>query len=92
MGTIADRIIMNYPEGSFEFIEAALRAINQKGVIHLYNFCRAYEKNKAISNTKKLVEATLGKLVSSYKILFSRIVEDVAPRKFMVASDIFVKI
>ncbi|MHA1675694.1 MAG: class I SAM-dependent methyltransferase [Candidatus Njordarchaeales archaeon] len=91
-GAIADRIIMNYPEGSFEFIEAALRAINQKGVIHLYNFCRAYEKNEAINNTKELIEARLGKLVSSYKILFSRIVEDVAPRKFMVVNDIFVKI
>lgn len=81
-----DRVIMNFPERSLEFIDAALKALKNRGVLHVYVFeeePRPVEKagEKVVGEVEKR-----GWTVS--RRLFTGLVRQVAPRRWQIAIDL----
>jgi len=85
----ADRVIMNLPEKAIEFIDIACKALQSVGgVIHYYGF---EEEPKPLEKVEEKLATTImesGKMVK--KILGSRLVRSIAPRKWQVAIDLLV--
>jgi tRNA (guanine37-N1)-methyltransferase len=78
---IADRIIMNLPKTSINFLPSALKALNPKGgTIHYYTF----------KSTKQEVRAEVQFRLKSkkFKILTIRTVKSYAPREYCFCADI----
>jgi len=87
---IADRVIMNLPKRSIEFIDVACEALKLTGgVLHYYGFeakpdalTKAREKlYKAISRTERVIKDFTG----------LRFVRPIAPYKWQVAIDVIVR-
>jgi tRNA (guanine37-N1)-methyltransferase len=87
---LADRIIMNLPEKSMEYIDAACAALRETGgIIHYYRFA---EGPHAVENVK--AELIKGIEISKRKVetvLSERIVKEVAPFKWQIVIDAKVK-
>ena len=82
-----DRIIMNYPEKSLEFLKYALRVLKDGGVLHIYSFEKGKDGKEAL---KKVVEK-LQREISKFELLNVFSSRDVAPHKYMVVLDVKVK-
>ena len=83
-----DRAIMNLPEDSFKHLKTAYRLLDGDGFIHFY--CFEDEPNpieKASGKVKEVVEGFGG----NCKIVFGRLVKEIAPRRWMVGLDILLK-
>jgi len=80
----ATRVIMNYPEGSINFIEAALKVLGGSGVIHLYVFC---DDNKLDKLRSEVIDR-IQKMGSCVENMLTRIVSEVAPRRYLYCLDI----
>lgn len=84
LSDIGDRILMLLPERSDEFLDSAIRASKEKGVLHYY--CHIHSEKK--SNV--LTEATkhfLSIIRVRSEILGSRIVRPVGPRFYQAVVD-----
>lgn len=88
--SIADRIIMNYPERSLDFLPSAISVLKQRGIIHLYLFARGKTKNKAIEKAKSNVIGTISDIIESIKFMWIAASREVAPRKYMVSMDLLI--
>ncbi|MBS7632643.1 class I SAM-dependent methyltransferase family protein [Candidatus Bathyarchaeota archaeon] len=81
-----DRVIMNLPEKSLDYVDIACQALRLTGgVIHFYCFINR-------DNTLKDAEACLAKTVANSgrkveRILFSRLVRETAPYQWQVVID-----
>jgi len=86
----ADRVIMNLPTSSFEYLPSAIKALKQKGgTIHLYCFSR--EPNSTTEALKHLgaaVDKIQGKVVDVINI---RHVRSIAPYQWMIGLDLRVQ-
>jgi tRNA (guanine37-N1)-methyltransferase len=87
---VADRIIMNLPSESLEFVDAACLTLKPKGgVIHSYQF------QSAPDPLEKAVEALRAKIESAnrelYHISEARFVKSVAPHEWQVVVDAAVR-
>jgi len=85
----ADRIIMNLPENSIDYLEIACFLLKQQsGILHIYQFC---EKPDSIKNSITKIEERLKKLNWSINsILESRIVKAFSPKSDLVVVDILI--
>ncbi len=82
IGKISDRIIMNYPADSLNYLEHAVEAARRGGTIHIYGFAAS------MVDWVSKVESKLKKLgVERYEIA-GKIVREVAPRRYNVVADI----
>ncbi len=89
---VADRIIMNYPERSLEFIDVALNLLKPDGgIIHFYIFVRETSKKSAINSAIKKIIELLVDFNISIKVLNAMASREVAPRKFLVVLDLFLR-
>lgn len=79
----ATRIIMNYPERSVDFIDAATSALSPGGMIHLYIFSRADGLENVMTEIRSIIERCGRRIMG----LSSRIVEEVSPRKYIYCID-----
>jgi len=87
-----DRIIMNYPERAISFLDVAISALKKEGgFIHLYFFLRERNKKTAIESSRKLLEEILKDYTIEFEIRKIIIVREVAPRKYLLVADMFVK-
>lgn len=79
------RIIMNYPERSLDFIDVALSGLGTRGWLHIYVFGygEGDEKNK--------IKGLLENLCVEVLRMDMRIVNEVAPRRYLLAFDIFME-
>jgi tRNA (guanine37-N1)-methyltransferase len=82
----ANRVIMNLPETSIEFVQAACRAMKpQGGIIHFYAFVRSPD---SVENLKlrfcQAVEET-GRKVKAF--LYAKSIRETAPYEFQVVLD-----
>ena len=81
----ANRVIMNLPENSYRYLKTACNLLMEKGIIHFYCFENEpnplEEASKKLKNTVWKVSGRLG------KIIHSKLVKQVAPRKWMVSLD-----
>lgn len=79
-----DRIVMPLPKGSELFLDEAMLAIKEKGIIHFYQFApRDNPFEQAIENIKKVAKKH-GKKI---KLINKRIVRSVAATKVQVVID-----
>ncbi len=80
-----DRTLMLLPERSDEFLNSAISATKNNGIIHYYSHIHADEKNKASTLSEQhYLEITPIKS----KILNSKIVRAVGPRYFQTVVDV----
>jgi tRNA (guanine37-N1)-methyltransferase len=85
-----NRIIMNLPEKSIDYIEVACFLMNEKGgILHFYDFS---EKPNPVDNTKEKLSKELSKLNWKIdKILESKIVKAFSPKSDLVVFDLVIK-
>lgn len=80
-----DRVIMNLPERSLEFIDAALKALRGRGVLHVYVF------EDEPQPMKKAEEKVVGEVERRGWIvlrrMFTGLVRQIAPRRWQVVVD-----
>ena len=82
----ADRVIMNLPGSAADFVGVACESLAERGgVIHFYSFESGQDPQEAGSRRLKERVQASGRSVDS--ILATRIVKEVAPRRFQVAVD-----
>lgn len=83
---IADHVIMNLPSSSLAFLDTATSLLKPKGgVINLYTF----SKDDLTETTERLVAKALTPLCRRLEIRGSRVVKEVAPRKWQIAVTAF---
>jgi tRNA G37 N-methylase Trm5 len=83
---VADRVIMNLPEKSVEFVDVACKSLKSEGgIIHFYSFD---EGSNAIERVKvKFREAVLNTGRRLREFSFARLVRPIAPHKWQVVVD-----
>lgn len=80
-----DRVLMLLPERSDEFLDSAILAAKNNGIIHYYSHIHADEKSKAVKLSEKhYLEITPVKS----NILDSKIVRAVGPRYYQTVIDV----
>ena len=84
----ADRVLMLLPERSDEFLETAILATKNNGIIHYYSHIHADKKQDAAKFSE---EHYLNTSKVESKILNSRIVRPVGPRFYQTVVDIQIK-
>ena len=84
----ADRVLMLLPERSDEFLETAILATKNNGVIHYYSHIHADKKQDAVKFSE---EHYLNTSKVKSKILNSRIVRPVGPRFYQTVIDVQIK-
>ncbi len=82
---IFDRIIMDLPFNSLNFLDIALSKLKNHGVIHLYHVESGVD---SIDRAKLRVTRLAEEIGHRIEITYSRQVLEVAPRKFIIALDI----
>ena len=85
-----DRVIMNYPEKSVEFIDVATKLIKRKGEVHLYLFIRGRDKKQVIFTAKERIEQVLQDLKIEFNFDLIKVLGETAPRKYLVVADVVV--
>lgn len=86
---IGDRIIMNLPSKAFEFLDTALKALKPEGgIIHFYSFARDPDPLKDAEETLKNSIECQG---VEARVLAKRIVREIAPHKYQIVIDAFVR-
>lgn len=83
---LADRVVMNLPEKSIEFVDASCWALKPDGgIIHFYSFIKTSE---SIEDLEKCFREGINRAGRHLKgILFSRVVRETAPYKWQVVVD-----
>lgn len=77
-----DRVIMDLPHRSLEFLDIGLRACKPHGIIHLYTVSRSLEEA-----SRRALDAAMG-LSHEVRVEFGREVMEVAPRRSIFALDL----
>ncbi|MFX0086924.1 MAG: class I SAM-dependent methyltransferase family protein [Candidatus Hodarchaeota archaeon] len=80
-----DRIIMNLPQKSVDFLPYAIKLIKKEGIITLYQFIPKSERPE--KDICRLIAKKMGK-VNSYKVLFNKVGREVSPSKVQMNVDL----
>lgn len=84
---IADRLVMNLPFSSIDFLDVAVRLARPNAIIHIY----VASKLEGIEGVSNLLLSKLRGLMCDVRIIFSRELKEVAPRTTVVAADVLVQ-
>jgi len=82
-----DRVIMNLPHSSKDFIEPALSSIKRKGHLHYYEIIEEDKKEKSLESLSKKID----ELGYSSEILEERVVRTYSSTELHMAYDIMVE-
>ncbi|MHA1596727.1 MAG: class I SAM-dependent methyltransferase [Candidatus Asgardarchaeia archaeon] len=82
-----DRVVMNLPEMAKEFLKYAVISLKGEGVIHYYTFAGGRDPIK--NSLEEVYEKLEGWI--SWDLIEKRLVKEVAPRKWQVALDLYVR-
>ncbi len=85
-----DRVLMPLPEKALEHLPAAVRALDEKGIIHVYLHVAASSSSEALSKARLMISGILRRYVVGYRFEYSRIVRTVGPREYQVVVDVHV--
>ena len=80
----ADRVIMNLPFKSFDFLPFALRIINNKGIIHFYEIVNEDIISQRVDELKKTAKKQNVTIID----IFIQRIKTYAPREFYIGIDI----
>ncbi len=81
---VADRIIMNYPAGSLNYLKYAVKVLKKRGMIHIYGF------SESLDGWIREVELRLKQLGMNDYVVAGKLVREVAPRRYNVVADVLV--
>jgi tRNA (guanine37-N1)-methyltransferase len=84
----SNRVLMPLPEKAKEFVDFAVMALKQKGMIHYFAHINANSKKLALNNATLDVKHAFTN--HDYRILSTRVVREVGPRLYQTVSDIIV--
>jgi len=83
---------MPLPERAIEFVDTALAALKTEGGwAHFQDFVYAGPEEDPVKVSRERLMAKMKELGSDFELLNSRIVRDVGPRWYHVATDLFVE-
>jgi tRNA (guanine37-N1)-methyltransferase len=85
LSNIGDRILMLLPERSDEFLDSAIKASKEKGILHYY--CHTHSDKKS-NVAKEATKHFLSVVKVKSEILGSRIVRPVGPRFYQAVVDV----
>jgi tRNA (guanine37-N1)-methyltransferase len=85
LAAAADRVIMNLPESSFEFIDVACNALKTGGMVHFYAFMRAPETIEELGKRFEESVQKVGRKVQTFEN--ARLVRETAPYEWQVVLD-----
>ena len=85
----ADRVIMPLPERAREFIEPAVFALKQKGVVHYFAHIKA--DNKKASKDLGLADANDAFQKYDHDVMGVTVVREVGPRIYQIVADVSVR-
>ena len=81
----ADRVLMPLPEKAREYLDCAIMAVKNKGIIHYFTHLHADSKKESLEVcTEELTDSMNVK----YELLTSRVVREVGPRFYQVVADV----
>ncbi len=87
---MADRVIMNLPSESNQFLDVAAQALREEGgVIHYYSFASRRDSVTEIMDRVRSSIETQGRRVDSFG--YADVIKEVAPNRVQVAVDILVR-
>jgi len=81
----ADRVLMPLPEKVKEYLDHAIMAVKNKGIIHYFAHLRADSKKESL---KVCAEELANTMNVKYELLASRVVREVGPRFYQVVADV----
>lgn len=85
--SVADRVIMNLPASSLDYLDVATAFLKRGGgMLHIYVFA----EEEPVQNAKDRLALRLSNMVRGYEVRDARIVKPVAPREWQVAIDAWV--
>ncbi len=89
----ADRVLMPLPEKALEHLPAALAGLRgPRGVLHVYLHVDTPRGVKPTERAVEVLGSRLEELGVGYRVLFSRVVRTVGPRKSQVVVDVEVEV
>ena len=85
----ADRVLMPLPERAKEFVDSAVLALKEKGIVHYLAHIKADGKKASQEMGLKVTHETFAK--HDHHILGVRVVREVGPRMFQIVADVSVR-
>lgn len=85
----ADRVLMPLPERAKEFVDSAVLALNEKGIVHYFAHVKA--DSKKVSQEFGLQDAHGAFAKYDHQILVVRVVREVGPRIYQIVADVSVR-
>ncbi len=87
----SDRVLMPYPDIALEYLVYAVKALREKGWIHIYLHIEASREEDPVKKAGETVVDKLYELgVREAEPRFGRIVRPIAPRRYQVVVDMYV--
>lgn len=91
LANTADRVLMPYPELALEYLPHAIKALRDKGFIHIYLHVHVDKGESWRDKSRLLAEKRLGELgIRQYNILGVRKIRNVGPRLHQTVVDAWV--
>lgn len=85
----SNRVLMPLPELALEYLSYAIKALKgRKGYVHVYLHVKTSPKESFIEKAKNIVFSKLEEIGVRAKLLFSRKVRMVGPRRYQVVLDL----
>ncbi len=85
----ADRVLMPLPERAREFVDSAVLALKQKGIVHYFVHIKAEGKKASQEMGLKETQETFAKY--DYHVLGVRVIREVGPRTYQIVADVSVR-
>lgn len=80
-----DRVLMPLPERAKEYLNSAILAVKDKGIIHYFTHIHADSKKESLKVCSEELENSVN---VKHELLTSRVVREVGPRFYQVVADI----
>ena len=88
---VADRVLMPLPELAISYLKYAILSLKNRGFLHTYLFIRANNRGESLEKAEETYSQELEKHVKNYKLISSRVVRSVGPRKYQVVLDYYIE-
>jgi tRNA (guanine37-N1)-methyltransferase len=85
----ADRVLMPLPERAKEFVDSAVLALKEKGIVHYFAHVKA--DSKKAGQELGLKDAHYAFAKYDHKVLAVRVVREVGPRIYQIVADVSIR-
>lgn len=85
----ADRVIMPLPERAKEFVDSAVLALKEKGIVHYFAHVKADNKKTGLELGLSDAHEAFAKY--DHQVLAVRVVREVGPRIYQIVADVLIR-